>query len=57
MHYFACAAELPGETLDGIEADMQAKLAVRLAGFDALVGLVRGGGDPTAAVRAHLGLR
>jgi ATP-dependent DNA helicase RecQ len=55
-HFFSCPASVAGEALDTMEEDFQRKLHVRLAGFDAFVSLVEQGGDPTAGVRAYLGL-
>ncbi|MCB9570880.1 MAG: ATP-dependent DNA helicase RecQ [Kofleriaceae bacterium] len=56
-HFFTCPETLPTEALDAIEQDLHQKLEARLAGFDALVALVETGGDPTAGISAHLGLK
>jgi ATP-dependent DNA helicase RecQ len=55
-HFFTCPDLLPIGVLDALEEDLQRKLQVRLAGFDALVTMVEKGGDPTACISAHLGL-
>jgi ATP-dependent DNA helicase RecQ len=55
-HFFTCPDALPAGALDALEEDIQRKLQVRLAGFDALVSLVETGGDPTPGISAHLGL-
>lgn len=55
-HFFSAPEAIPTETLDALEGDLQPKLQARLTGFAALVELAEAGGDPTIAVREHLGL-